>query len=65
MIYLDAVTPAGGGDYDLTGAAKAIITNKPTVTLEGLTSKGYYAVYVAALNSSFEVGQTDIVFQTE
>jgi subtilase family serine protease len=68
VVYLDVVIPENGPpptEFGLTGSAQTTITNKSTITLKGLTATGWYAVFVAAVNNSGEVGQADIVFQTK
>jgi len=67
VVYVDRLEPVGNPptSFDLTGAALATVTKKKSFTVQGLTAKGYYAVFVAAVNSSFEVGSTNIIFQTK
>jgi hypothetical protein len=67
-VYVDVLTPVGNPptSFDLTGVALATVTKNTSIKLRGLSPKGYYGVFISAVDrSNLQVGTSTIEFQTK
>ena len=67
-VYVDVLSPVGNPitSFDLTGSALATVTKKTSIKLSGLSPKGYYGIFVSAIDgSNLQVGTSTIEFQTK
>jgi subtilase family serine protease len=67
-VYLDVLSPVGNPptSFDLTSNAIATVTKKTSIKFSGLNPKGYYGVFVSAVDgSTLSVGTSNIEFQTK